>query len=87
MSTDKSSKSKDKKMNLPQHLQHINLHAAGIDVGSRSHFAAVPEGASEQPVREFSSFTDDLHRMALVARLRHHHRCHGVHRYLQDSCF
>ena len=25
---------------------------------------AVPEGLSEQPVREFSTFTDDLHRMA-----------------------
>ena len=64
MSTEKSSKSKDKKMNLPKHLQHINLYAAGIDVGSRSHFVAVPEGASEQPVREFESFTDDLYRMA-----------------------
>ncbi|MDD3816147.1 MAG: IS110 family transposase, partial [Desulfocapsaceae bacterium] len=64
MSTDKSSKSNDKKMNLPNHLQHINLHAAGIDVGSRCHFVAGPEGTSEQPVREFASFTDDLHRMA-----------------------
>jgi hypothetical protein len=51
-------------MKLPKHLQHINPHAAGIDVGSRSHFVAVPEGSCEQPVREFSSFTDDLHRMA-----------------------
>jgi transposase len=53
-----------KKMNLPKHLQHINPHAAGIDVGSRSHFVAVPEGSCEQSVREFTSFTDDLHRMA-----------------------
>ena len=53
-----------KKMKLPKHLQHINPHAAGIDVGSRSHFVAVPEGSCEQPVREFTSFTDDLHRMA-----------------------
>jgi transposase len=51
-------------MKLPKHLQHINPHAAGIDVGGRSHFVAVPEGSCEQPVREFSSFTDDLHRMA-----------------------
>jgi transposase len=53
-----------RKMKLPKHLQHINPHAAGIDVGGRSHFVAVPEGSCEQPVREFSSFTDDLHRMA-----------------------
>ena len=56
--------SKGKSMKLPQHLQHINLHAAGIDVGSRSHFVAVPEGSSEQTVREFASFTDDLLAMA-----------------------
>ena len=55
---------KARKMKLPKHLQHINPHAAGIDVGGRSYFVAVPEGSCEQPVREFSSFTDDLHRMA-----------------------
>lgn len=52
------------KLGLPQHLQHINTHAAGIDIGSRSHFVAVPEGTCEQVVREFSSFTDELHLMA-----------------------
>lgn len=51
-------------MKLPPHLQHINVHAAGIDVGSKSHFVAVPEGSSEQTVREFASFTDDLQSMA-----------------------
>ncbi len=56
--------SKTKRSNLPKHLQHINSRAAGIDIGSRSHFVAVPEGSSEQTVREFSTFTDDLHRMA-----------------------
>lgn len=55
---------KGKKMKLPKHLQHINPYAAGIDVGCRSHFVAVPEGSCEKPVREFSSFTDDLHQMA-----------------------
>ncbi len=51
-------------MKLPKHLQHINQHAAGIDIGSRSHFVAVPEGTDEQPVREFSTFTGDLERLA-----------------------
>jgi len=55
---------KSKTVKLPKHLQHINIHAAGIDVGSRSHFVAVPEGTSEPSVREFESFTDDLQRMA-----------------------
>jgi transposase len=49
---------------FPKHLQHLNYQAAGIEVGSRSHFVAVPEGADEQPVREFSTFTDDLERSA-----------------------
>jgi transposase len=55
---------KDRMTKLSKHLQHINPYAAGIDVGCRSHFVAVPEGSCEQPVREFSSFTDDLHQMA-----------------------
>jgi transposase len=55
---------KDRKVKLPSHLQHINPYAAGIDVGCRSHFVAVPEGTCDQPVREFSSFTDDLHQIA-----------------------
>ena len=49
---------------LPKHLMHLNAYAAGIDVGSRSHFVAVPEGVDESPVREFSTFTDDLERLA-----------------------
>lgn len=51
-------------MTLPKHLQHINVNAAGVDIGSRSHFVAVPEGVDEKPVREFSGFTGDLERMA-----------------------
>jgi transposase len=53
-----------KEMKLPKHLEHINRYAAGIDIGSRSHFVAVPEGTDEQPVREFSAFTGDLERLA-----------------------
>ena len=56
--------SKGKVMKLPQHLQHINVHVAGIDVGCKSHFAAVPEGSSEQTVLEFACFTGDLQCMA-----------------------
>lgn len=49
---------------FPKHLKHLNQHAAGIDVGSRSHFVAVPEDVDDLPVREFSTFTDDLERLA-----------------------
>lgn len=49
---------------LPQHLEHINKMAAGIDIGSKSHFVAVPQGCDEKCVREFSSFTADLHELA-----------------------
>src|SRR5580692_12794913 len=49
---------------LPKHLEHINKMAAGIDIGSRSHFVAVPEGCNEVCVREFKSFTPDLMELA-----------------------
>lgn len=49
---------------LPKHLAHINKMAAGIDIGSKSHFVAVPEGTSDGCVREFQSFTNDLHALA-----------------------
>ena len=45
-------------------LQVRNPNAAGIDIGSRQHWVAVPEGGVEQPVRSFESFTADLHQLA-----------------------
>ena len=38
--------------------------AAGIDIGSAAHFVAVPPERDDEPVREFASFTADLHRLA-----------------------
>ena len=49
---------------LPEALSRVNLNAAGIDVGASSHFVAVPEGRSEQPVREFQAYTSELYRLA-----------------------
>lgn len=60
-------KSKLQKFNvqsLPKHLQHINLNAAGIDIGSERHMVAVPEGRDEVSVREFGTFTADLNALA-----------------------
>jgi len=41
-------------------LEKIHLNAAGIDIGSESHWVAVPEDRDDQPVREFKSFTHEL---------------------------
>jgi transposase len=57
----KTSKSQIK---LPKHLEHINKMAAGIDIGSKSHWVSIPEGSHETCVREFKSFTADLHELA-----------------------
>ena len=43
-------------------MEVVNPQAAGIDVGSRSHWVAV--GQSEQDVREFGVFNQDLFAMA-----------------------
>jgi transposase len=61
---DIKSKKKLKDIKLPKHLEHINKMAAGIDIGSKSHFVAVPEGSDEVCVREFKSFTPDLNELA-----------------------
>jgi len=59
-------KTKDlmKKNRIKRHLEQVNLFAAGIDIGSQSHFVAVPDELDAEPVREFSCFTGDLHRLA-----------------------
>ena len=43
-------------------LEVVNPHAAGIDVGSRSHWVAVGQEASD--IREFGVFNDDLFALA-----------------------
>jgi len=45
-------------------LPVVNDCAAGIDIGSRFHVAAIPPDLSDEPVQTFQSFTTDLHRMA-----------------------
>ena len=43
-------------------ITHPN--AAGVDIGSASHFVAVPPDRDDTPVREFPSFTVDLNAIA-----------------------
>jgi transposase len=60
----KSRKKESPKVDLTAGLEPLNLHAAGIDVGSAEHYVAVPVGRDPHPVQTFGSFTADLHRMA-----------------------
>jgi len=55
---------KFKVTDLPEHLQQVNLNAAGIDVGSDRHVVAVPSGRDDVSVREFGAFTTDLNALA-----------------------
>ena len=45
-------------------LEVVHPHAAGIDVGNGSHYAAVRPERDPEPVRRFECFTADLHRLA-----------------------
>lgn len=45
-------------------LSITHPNAAGIDIGSASHFVAVPADRDDAPVREFASFTTDLNALA-----------------------
>jgi transposase len=53
--------------------------AAGVDIGSASHWVAVPPDRDDEPVREFASFTADL--MALADWLQ---RC-GIRTVAMES--
>lgn len=45
-------------------LAVVNPDAAGIDIGSREHWVAVPPGRDEDSVRSFSALTPGLHELA-----------------------
>ena len=62
----KTSKNKkqSKKVILNAVWEPVNLHAAGVDIGSREHWACVPPEATGQNVRKFGTFTADLEAMA-----------------------
>src|ERR1700687_258939 len=46
-------------------LTVVHPNAAGIDIGSESHFASVGPRRDPEPVREFGCWTADLERMAV----------------------
>jgi len=49
--------------NKRRKLQICHPDAAGIDIGSREHWVAVPEDRDAETVRPFGTFTSDLHRL------------------------
>jgi transposase len=53
-----------KKISLSPDWEPVNLHAAGVDIGSREHWGCVPAEACALPVRKFGTFTADLEKMA-----------------------
>jgi hypothetical protein len=57
-------KKQSKKVSIDAGWDPINHHAAGVDIGSREHWAAVPPQGSKPSVRKFGAFTDDLEAMA-----------------------
>ena len=64
MSSRKRSKKLGAKKDPVAGLSVLNAHTAGIDVGSREHWVAVPADRDPTPVRSFGTFTADLHEMA-----------------------
>lgn len=55
---------KKKHGKLERNLPELKPNAAGVDMGAREIFAAVPADRDTESVRSFSTFTEDLHRLA-----------------------
>jgi len=47
-----------------ENLKHLNLHAAGLDIGASEIYACVPEDGDSPSVRVFQTFTVDLYALA-----------------------
>ena len=60
----KRAKKEKTKIDIDQGWELINPNAAGIDIGSREHWACVPAGRTEKQVRPFGTFTADLEALA-----------------------
>jgi transposase len=57
-------KQKKKAGKVDRHLPELKPNAAGIDMGAREIFVAVPADRDAETVRSFPTFTEDLHRIA-----------------------
>ena len=64
----------------------LEPNAAGIDVGAREMFVAVPPGRDENPVRVFATFTEDLRALnQLACSVRGNYGGDGIHWGVLDS--
>ena len=77
------------KSHRSKHARHssreLHPNAAGIDVGSASHYVAVPHDRDPRPVRTFGAFTEELFaNRRLAERMSHHHRSDGGHGRVLD---
>ena len=52
------------KTERPPTIETVNIGAAGVDIGSREHVAAVNPDMTDAPVRAFGTLTHDLHDLA-----------------------
>jgi transposase len=62
--TNKKTKKGSGNQVLNRTLEQINLHAAGVDVGSEEMWVAVPPGSDREDVRRFGAYTRDLYAIA-----------------------
>ena len=60
----KNHKERKKKVSVDQVWPSINPNAAGIDLGSREHWVAVPQNGDAKQVRCFGTFTAELKELA-----------------------
>ena len=80
-------KNNKKKASAPT-LYCLNPNAAGVDVGATEIYIAVPVDRDPQPVRHFSTFTEDLHAAAdWLKDLQHRDGGDGIDGSLLDSVF
>jgi transposase len=55
---------KKTKIKIHSGMPQVNADAAGIDIGHREHWCAVPADRCAHPVQKFGTFTQDLERLA-----------------------
>lgn len=55
---------KSQRPKRPRRSRELHPNAAGIDIGSESHYVAVPFDRDPRPVRSFGAFTEDLFGLA-----------------------
>ena len=66
---------KSKGARAPAPVVPVPRRAAGVDIGSTFHVAAVPPDLATEPVRSFRSFTADLKKALMQMRTLPDTRC------------